>query len=122
MATTLDYALMAGSAYQRNRHEQNWIPAPTGWDELGNSIGYEYDPSSGYEAVAYRNGSEIVIAFAGTDEPKDWAANLALAGAFWTPEQLYKAKRRSSTPASGRRTPRPPSVLPATAWAEVSRR
>ncbi len=91
MATTLDYALMAGSAYQRNRHEQNWIPAPTGWDELGNGIGYEYDPSSGYEAVAYRNGSEIVIAFAGTDEPKDWAANLALAGAFWTPEQLYKA-------------------------------
>ena len=54
-----------------------------GWYRTTGDVGHVYDPSSGYEAVAYRRGNEIVIAFAGTDEPRDWAANLALAGVFW---------------------------------------
>lgn len=71
MAETFEYALMAGAAYVANRHRNNWIPGPQGWEDLSSLGGYQYDPATGFEAVAYRNGNEVVISFAGTDQPID---------------------------------------------------
>ncbi len=87
MADDLNYALLAGAAYFSQRDPINRIYPTADWSLLSR----ERDDSSGYEASAYRNGTEIVIAFAGTDEPEDWAANFSLATAVWTAAQLYKA-------------------------------
>jgi hypothetical protein len=63
MTTALEYALMAGASYISNRDLKNQIPVPESW----NRISYQEPKLSGFEAAAYRNGSEIVISFAGTD-------------------------------------------------------
>jgi hypothetical protein len=67
MATPLDYALMAGSAYIVSRAEINRIPAPSGWAKVMNPDSYVETPSTGFEAISYQKGSEIVISYAGTD-------------------------------------------------------
>ena len=73
MITDLEYALMAGRAYQTNRNAINWLSAPTGWAEffhVPNSPLFT-PSSSGFEAVSFSRGTgankEIVISFAGTD-------------------------------------------------------
>lgn len=68
----IDYALMAGHAYRTTCDQINWIPAPSGWtpffpvpDESTASafpVG-----STGFEAISFKRGNEIVISFAGTD-------------------------------------------------------
>lgn len=89
MAFDYEYALLSGAAYFSQRHANNRIPAPQGWDRLPD--GYDYDPTSGFEAVAYRKGDEIVIAFAGTDQWKDWLSNFVLFASPWAAAQLEKA-------------------------------
>jgi hypothetical protein len=71
----IDCAVMAGRSYISNRPDENKFPVPQDWiirDDL-----YRKDDSSGFEAVSFQKGNEIVISFAGTD-PKDlWGDILA---------------------------------------------
>ena len=64
MTTAIDYALMAGVSYRSNRDPKNRFPIPSGWSEVAGS--YRNLPS-GFEAIAFTNGNEIVISYAGTD-------------------------------------------------------
>lgn len=61
MATDIELALMAGRAYQSTRKDPNWFPSPQGWEEKRP----EHE-ESGFEAVYFQRGDEIVISFAGT--------------------------------------------------------
>jgi len=83
MAADYEYSLMAGRAYQSTRNKKNWFPVPNGWTEIENS--HKENPSSGFEATAFRNlaTDEIVISFAGTGPgfvltSKDWWTNFEL--------------------------------------------
>jgi Ca2+-binding RTX toxin-like protein len=64
-ATTIEYALMAGAAYDSTRRTENKTPFPDGWSELP---GFQHitNPATGFEAAAFVKGSEIVISYAGT--------------------------------------------------------
>ncbi|MDO8703636.1 MAG: hypothetical protein Q7J84_01680, partial [Sulfuricaulis sp.] len=80
MAITSEYALMAGVAYRSTRAPINRIPTPLGWTE------FAYQPpensnGSGFEAISFQRGTEIVIAFAGTGPGiPDWLnGNIPLA-------------------------------------------
>ncbi|MEW6427017.1 MAG: calcium-binding protein, partial [Thermodesulfobacteriota bacterium] len=92
MATNLEFALMAGRAYQSTRDEINSFPTPNGWT----IIGHDQKDDSGFEAVSFRNTSypnEIVISFAGTYEKDiagDISADITLGGGQYT-EQLKQA-------------------------------
>ena len=77
MTNEIKYALLAGAAYYNTRAEVNRFPLPENWSV------YSRVPqqSSGFEATAFKNGSEIVISFAGTDDKDyggDMVADLAL--------------------------------------------
>jgi len=80
MATTLEYALMAGGSYVDARKPINWFPTPDGWTKSNHQA-----KDSGFEAISFTNGTEIVISFAGTYD-KDFTgdiladAGLALGG------------------------------------------
>jgi hypothetical protein len=68
MITSTDYALMAGRAYQTNRdRDTNWFPVPDGWTEFYHVPNDNVQINSGFEAVSFIKGNEIVISFAGTD-------------------------------------------------------
>ena len=87
MATEVEYALMAGRVYQSTRATINWLPdlQSLGWTEF-----FLQQQPSGFEAVSFQKGNEIVISFAGTGSNVDWWAN---AGGFFgvTTEQLQQA-------------------------------
>lgn len=87
MASEVEYALMAGRVYQSTRATINWLPdlQSLGWVEF-----FPQQQSSGFEAVSFQKGNEIVISFAGTGSAVDWWAN---AGGFFgvTTEQLRQA-------------------------------
>ena len=68
MATTLEYALLAGVSYRSTRTEINRFPIPTGWSEIPNS--HRNLADSGFEAIAFKKGTDIVISYAGTN-PND---------------------------------------------------
>ena len=107
MPSDNQYALMAGAAYTSTRTENNRIPWPQaqGWfpfwpptlyatlSDLGfsieaNSIRHS---SSGFEARVFSNGSETVIAYAGTDLVSwDMLANVELAAGAYS-EQFERA-------------------------------
>ena len=61
MTTLIDYALMAGASYIDTRALINRFPAPEGW-----LMSNHQSKDSGFEAVTFKNGTEIVISFAGT--------------------------------------------------------
>lgn len=98
MTTDIEYALMAGRAYQTTRDSVNQFPISQGWSEffhVPNNPDYPmFTSSSGFEAVSFQRGNEIVISFAGTN-PKmfdpDWIAGLALTTGFSCAEQLKEA-------------------------------
>lgn len=87
MATEVEYALMAGRVYQSTRGKINWLPdlQSKGWTEQQ----LQQQPS-GFEAISFQKGNEIVISYAGTGSNVDWWAN---AGGFFgvTTEQLRQA-------------------------------
>lgn len=75
----IEYALMAGRAYQSTRDRMNWFPKPAGWTEMK----HESNSSTGFEAVSFQRGDEIVISYAGTGPGfvlmnPDWRANSKL--------------------------------------------
>lgn len=92
MATQFEIycALMAGDSYISNRPDKNRFPIPNGWTTVPGS--YVRDDSSGFEAVSFTNGNQIVISFAGTDSKSaaDLAADIGLATG-WGSEQLLQA-------------------------------
>jgi Lipase (class 3) len=87
MANILEYALMAGGAYQTTRAPINLFPVSQNWISFN-----DQSRDSGFEAVSFTKGSEIVIAYAGT-YPKsigDQLANTGLATGFGS-IQLFQA-------------------------------
>ena len=92
MATTIEYALMAGRAYYDTRNDINRFPVPDGWLESRHEA-----QSSGFEAVSFTNAndSEVVISFAGTyptDIFGDQAANVGLATGVGSVQLLQAAE------------------------------
>ncbi len=80
MVTEVEYALMAGRAYQSTRAEINLFPSMVGWSEPLDKR--EVNNSTGFEAGYFQRGTDIVISYAGTDPSDlsgDMAANLGLA-------------------------------------------
>jgi len=69
MVTNIEYALMSGRAYQTNTSDINRFPVPQGWAEFFHVPGNPTFPTlhSGFEAVSFQRGNEIVISYAGTD-------------------------------------------------------
>ena len=73
MVIPVEYAVMAGRAYQttRDANQINWFPIPQGWSEFAhvpNNLAFpQFTGADGFEAVAFRKGSEIVISYAGTN-------------------------------------------------------
>jgi Ca2+-binding RTX toxin-like protein len=95
MATQIELAQLAAAAY-RNASDFNRILAPAGWQvvleypEGGQTTG----DGSGFSAAAYRGpGGEIVIAYTGTNDWKDWpAANAPAAVGFPSPQVVQAAR------------------------------
>ncbi len=69
MVSRIEYALMAGRAYQSTRNEINWFPALSSWGWVEPKDQRKVLPS-GFEAGYFQRGTganaEIVIAYAGT--------------------------------------------------------
>ena len=92
MATTIEYALLAGASYYDTRAEVNRFPLPENWSVISR---VPQDGSTGFEVSAYKNSlaNEIVISYAGTydkDILGDVAADIAL-GAGLRSDQLFQA-------------------------------
>ena len=95
MPTILEYALMAGRSYIDTRPDLNQFPVPVGWTEFFHVPNETFPLDSGFEAIAFQRGNEIVISYAGTyDKPlfpnPDIQADLAL-GTGWGSKQLDQA-------------------------------
>jgi hypothetical protein len=92
MTSTTDLALLALRVYSTKGAtdgtdiEKNRPSIPTGWIELE----WHGDQRDGFSFGVYQNGSEIFIAYAGTNEGIDWASNLAI-GAGLGSSQVTKA-------------------------------
>lgn len=73
MATTIEYALMAGASYISTRSLINRFPVPQGWAAFfpvpDPTTALAFPVTDGFEAVSFVNGNEIVISFAGTYLP-----------------------------------------------------
>lgn len=92
MTTVIDYALLAGASYYDTRSDINRIPVPSNWSLYSR---VPQDSSTGFEASAYTNGTEIVISFAGTDPGDitgDIAADLGLAAGTGSAQLLQAAQ------------------------------
>ncbi|MBK7003298.1 MAG: DUF2974 domain-containing protein [Rhodoferax sp.] len=74
MATTLEYALLAGDAYFSTRKAINRFPIPAGWTEDVDRR--TADGTTGFEARTFKNGTETVISYAGTYD-ESWADKIA---------------------------------------------
>jgi Ca2+-binding RTX toxin-like protein len=88
MVDTIDYALLATRVYAASFDNRTGVPA--GWTELTWQADYN---SSGFSAGAYRQGSEVVIAYTGTNQTLDWfLGNTAGLGLLPAP-QVFEAMR-----------------------------
>lgn len=88
MPDTVDYALLSTRVYDASYDNRTGVPA--GWTELTWSKDYN---SSGFSAGAYRRGSEVVIAYTGTNQTLDWfTGNTAGLGLLPAP-QVFDAMR-----------------------------
>lgn len=94
MATTPDLAVLAASAYYTQRSDENRIYAPSTWTLLDRTS----NDSTGFEAVAYRKGNEVVIAFAGTDQQLDWYTNVGMGLGFFGLSRCTHFLPTSDTP------------------------
>ncbi len=102
MATTIEYALMAGRSYQTTRDPMNQFPIPQGWLELAhvpNNPDYPmFTGAAGFEAISFQNAAnpnEIVISYAGTydkDITGDIAADIGLATGYGSDQLLQAAE------------------------------
>ncbi len=87
MATLIEYALMANAAYRDIRGLKNRPVIPEGWTRLDRTqFGLPSTPdAAGFSAEIFQKGTEIVIAFEGTnpdgfsaDGLRDWITNFGL--------------------------------------------
>ncbi|MBI5659525.1 MAG: hypothetical protein HZC43_08260, partial [Nitrosomonadales bacterium] len=99
MTTAIEYALMAGASYISTRPDPNKFPIPQGWVKVVNPDSYVRDPDSGFEAISFTSGTEIVISFAGTyDNPNnpltnpDMQADFGLATGLGSAQLLQAAE------------------------------
>ena len=95
MATTIEYALLAGDSYYDTRADINRFPIPTGWAKISNPDSHFSDLATGFEAISFTNGTEIVISFAGTydkDYFGDWIADVKLATGYAHAQLLQAAQ------------------------------
>ncbi len=93
MPSILEYALMAGRSYIDTRPDLNQFPVPVGWTEFFHVPNETFPLDSGFEAIAFQRGNEIVISYAGTydkDIRGDMAADAAL-GMGGASIQLFQA-------------------------------
>ena len=92
MANAIELTLMAGRIYQSTRDKINWLPdlLSLGWTEFFHVPSASIPTTSGFEAISFQKGNEIVISFAGTGTGVDWLANLAN-GIGLTSDQLRQA-------------------------------
>jgi hypothetical protein len=98
MATTIEYALLAGASYRDTRADLNRFPIPANWNVV--SI-VPQDNATGFEASAYRNSltNGIIISYAGTN-PNDGilppgpdnTANIGLGTGFGSVQLLQAAE------------------------------
>ncbi len=91
----IDCALMAGASYISTRPDINKFPIPEGWITVTNPDSHFNDPATGFEAVSFKRGDDIVISFAGTYEKDltgDWMANTGLATGFGSAQLLQAAE------------------------------
>jgi Ca2+-binding RTX toxin-like protein len=98
MATTIEYALMAGASYRDTRPDINKFPIPAGWNMVSR---YPQDNATGFEAAALGNSAtitastEIVISYAGSydkDYTGDWVADAGLASGEGSAQLLQAAE------------------------------
>lgn len=66
MANAIEYALMAGASYISNRADIHKFPIPQGWISVIDPPHFK-DDTTGFEAIGFTKGSQVVISFAGTD-------------------------------------------------------
>ena len=103
MPTEIEYALMSGHAYRTTRDEINWIPAPQGWNpffHVPNPDTPSFHATSGFEAISFQRGTEIVISYAGTDPGDilgDIAADIGLASGVGSAQLLSFPASTAST-------------------------
>lgn len=104
MPTQIQYALMAAASYISTRpFDVNKFPIPEGWN-----INKALALPGGFEAASFKNGTELVISYAGTYPgslpgttngtnslgiPVDFVADLNL-GLGYGSEQLLQAVQR----------------------------
>ena len=92
MSYISDFSLLALRAYSTFGSasglniEQNRPAVPAGWQELE----WYPDDGGGFSYGIYKNGSEIAIAYAGTNEGVDWGSNV-FTGAGLGSTQITKA-------------------------------
>ena len=98
MTTTIDYALMAGHAYRTTRDEINWISVPQGWSPffpVPDPTTPTFPTTSGFEAISFQRGTDIVISYAGTydkDITGDIFADIGLATGVGSAQLLQAAE------------------------------
>lgn len=86
MAQIDDYALLAAAVYKTSPANKINV---NGWMELTQ---FTTDSNSGFSAKAYSNGSEIVIAYSGTNQTADWLTGNAAAFSLPT-SQVFEAMK-----------------------------
>jgi hypothetical protein len=89
MVSTIEYALMAGESYISTRPEMNQFATPQNWASF-----FHQSLDSGFEAVSFTNGTDIVISYAGTDPGDisgDAVADVVLATGLVASTQLLQA-------------------------------
>lgn len=96
MTTAIEYALLAGAAYYDTRTDKNRLPLPQNWSYVSR---IQQDLTTGFEASAFTNGTDIVISFAGTyDNPlnpltnPDLQADIGLATGLGSAQLLQAAQ------------------------------
>ena len=96
MTTAIEYALMAGASYISTRPDINKFPVPQGWIKVTNPDSYFRDPVSGFEAISFTNGTDLIISYAGTNPNNlldpDNAANIGLATGNGSAQLLQAAE------------------------------
>jgi hypothetical protein len=89
---------MAGHAYRTTRDEINWIPVPQGWTpftHVPDPAAPSFPATSGFEAISFQRGNDIVISYAGTDPTDlsgDIAADIGLATGLGSAQLLQAAE------------------------------
>ena len=90
MPSTSDYALMAGASYVDTCRLINRFPVPENW------VSFKHESrDSGFEAISFVKGTDIVISYAGTYEKDitgDIFADIGLATGVGSDQLLQAAE------------------------------